>query len=295
MKRSDKKGRKPLIMICFTIILVIIIAFIGVLIYKRNVQSSVKEKESNFYNQKDVSKKPTVFEKLFSDSSTIQFGDSIKLRKEENQLYKIQYEEELASAWNPEEEAKWEECAIRDNVHKKIRILSGNVINTIESFAELSVSQHKMYIFKNNSGNIGLAFPNTRAHLPEEDNDVMLVAEQNKSSNNEVPNEEDSVNGVFPPNATHTVLVISSSKQATPWLNDKENSYKYKVTNNRESNNSSDLISEHSEKLPNSRTSYGTQTSVYFWVTPDTAEYLGSQREYDTIIFYKATEDFINK
>ena len=297
MKRTDKKGSKSLLIIYSIIITTVLIAFIGTLVYKRNLQINDTKSKVNLYNHNVKSKKLTEVDKLLKNSSIAQFGDNIRLQKNENQHYKIHYSKELASSWDPEEVADWEDCTVDDNIHKKIRVFSDNKIIPVKTFAEISVSTYKMYLFKNNSGVFSIAFPNTRANLPEDDSDVMLVEEQDQISSNanKKDSESISVNGVLPPNDTHTTLIIASSQQATLWLNNKENSYKYKATNYRDSENSSDLISEHSEKLPNSRTSYGTLTSVYFWVTPDTAEYLGKQRENGTIIFYKATEDFINQ
>lgn len=91
-------------------------------------------------------------------------------------------------------------------------------------------------------------------------------------------------NGVYLPNATHTVLIIASNTQATIWFN---NQSKYKVTSDGSTNNPFELISERSEKLPNSKTSYGTLTSVYLWATPTTAKYLVNQRKAGTIVFTK--------
>lgn len=91
-------------------------------------------------------------------------------------------------------------------------------------------------------------------------------------------------NGVYLPNSTHSVLIMASNTQATIWFN---NQCKYKVTTNRSINNPFELISEHSEKLPNSKTSYGTLTSVYLWVTPTTAKYLVNQRNNGIIVFTK--------
>ena len=297
MKRTDKNRSRSFLTIYSIIIVAVLMGVIGTIVYKRNFQINDTKTKVNSYNHKVKSKKLAELDKLFKVGSIAEFGDNIRLQKNENQHYKIQYSKELASSWDPEEVADWEDCTVDDNMHKKIRVFSDNKIIPVKTFAEISVSTYKMYLFKNNSGVFSIAFPNTRANLPEDDSDVMLVEEQDQISSNATKkdSESTSVNGVYPPNHTHTILIIATNQQATQWLNNKENSYKYKATNYRNSENSSDLISEHSEKLPNSRTSYGTLTSVYFWVTPDTAEYLGKQRENGTIIFYKATEDFINQ
>lgn len=96
---------------------------------------------------------------------------------------------------------------------------------------------------------------------------------------------------LVPPQANYKNLIVARSREAEAYF--QENAYK--MTSKANTNlNAKSLINEASTELPNPIDPYGEETYLYFWATDAQENTLGSVRTEGRIVFFKATDSYLN-